>query len=431
MLRLASCRYPLRSRLASRPAHKHHSHPLYSAQSHLNFPSGNLRHVGRPFTRPLLLLPLTAFLATALFTSGSRPAMAQVGIGQTETRSYAPGRIPIAILDFEVAPGVDPVLGRKAADAVAVEMGRSGEYEPVPRQRMEEVLSTIAGLRPPYTPLTQIHLAEALGVNQVVTGEVVSAVVAVPTTAPYITNRRGARVQINARQLAAISGDLTIGAQVAEVATSEPSDVNVEVDGDVLIDEALNKAAYDAVRTIRQTRFAEGTIMNTTVDFVEIDKGFRNGVRPGQRFTVLRDVLNRSRTAVERIKVGEITIRRVEDDQSQGILSAGGVLGVRAGDKVRRIFVPGAFEVLPPSGTLTSPRPSYQHDVTPYQGSQARGAVTSEDRPGRNSGNARSDEMQPSNTADTGRSMGQNNQDNSEYYLTADGRLKRRESPQE
>jgi hypothetical protein len=320
------------------------------------------------------------------------------------------------------------VLGRKAADALAVALSRSGEYDPVPRQRMEEVLSTIAGLRPPYTPLTQIHLAESLGVNQVITGEVVFAAVAVPTTARDITNRRGARVQINARQLEAISGDLTIGARVAEVATSEPREINIEVDGDVLIDEALNKAAYSAARTIRQTRFAEGTIMNSLVDFVEIDKGYRNGVRPGQRFTVLRDVLNRSRTAVERIKVGELTIRRVEDDQSQAVLSSGGVMGVRPGDKVRRIFVPGAFEVLPPSGTLTPQRPSYQQNVTPYQGSQARGAVTSEDRPSRDNGSRRGDETQYSGTADTRRSA---DRDDSEYYLTADGRLKRKESAQE
>jgi hypothetical protein len=291
---------------------------------------------------------------------------------------------------------------------------------------MEEVLSTIAGLRPPYTPLTQIHLSEALGVNQVITGEVVFAAIAVPTTASNVTNRIGARVQINARQLEAISGDLTIGARVAEVATSEPREINIEVDGDVLVDEALNKAAYGAVRTIRQVRFAEGTVMNSTVDFLEIDKGFRNGVRPGQRFTVLRDVLNRSRTAVERIKVGEITIRRVEDDQAQGVITAGGVLGVRSGDKVRRIFIPGAFEVLPPSGTLTPRQPSFQQDVTPYQGSQARGAVTSEDRPGRDNGSRRGDEMQSSRTTDTRRPA----QESNDYYLTDGGRLRRRESAQ-
>jgi hypothetical protein len=428
MHRLASCRYPLRTRTVPMTAETSRSHPLYSAPGFLNFSPQLLRRGGKPFSWPLPFVPVAAILLAVFFATGA-PVTAQIGAARTD--AFAPGRIGVAVLDFDVAPGLDPVLGRKAADAVAVELGRSGEYEVVPRQRMEEVLSTISGLRPPYTPLTQIHLAQSLNVNNVVTGEVVSAVVAAPTTLRDISNRRGARVQINVRQLEAISGDLTIGARVAEVATSAPREINIEVDADLLVDDALNKAAFSAVRSIRQTRLVETTILNTTVDFVEMDRGFRNGVRPGQRYTVLRDVLNRSRTAVERIKVGEITIRRVEDDQAQGQITAGGIMGIRTGDKARRIYVPGSLEVLP-SGTLTPTRPSYQQNVTPYEGSQARGAITSRDRSESNGADRRGDEMGNGNAQGSRTANGQRyEEDDNQYYITADGRVKRREQAQE
>ncbi len=62
---------------------------------------------------------------------------------------------------------------------------------------------------------------------------------------------------------------------------------------------------------------------------------------------MLRDVANKSRGAnranvfVERIKVAELIIIRIEANQSTGMVVAGGSVGVRTGDKIRRIFAPG------------------------------------------------------------------------------------------
>jgi len=260
------------------------------------------------------------------------------------------------VLDFEVAPGLDPVLGRKAADAVAVEMKSSGDFDVVSRQRLEEIVATVPGLRPPYTAPTARRLGESLGANVVIIGRVVAADVssqiapAVPTTTrnaagsatfgtsvPPGSTVRTARVQMELRQLEVRTGDFTNGAQPQEITI----DAFDELDDDVLIDQSIDKAAYNAVRQIRLYVPNEATILNNTATDVELNKGFRDGVRVGQRYSVMRDIYNTRRRINERIKVAEIVISRIDANQSTAILADGGAVGVRTGDKARRIFAEG------------------------------------------------------------------------------------------
>ena len=261
------------------------------------------------------------------------------------------------VLDFEVAPGLDPVLGRKAADAVAVEMKSSGDFDVVSRQRLEEVVASVPGLLPPYTASTARRLGESLGANVVILGRVVSATVssqiapAVPASSKSAGNSsvtfgtsvapgstvRTARVQIELRQLEVRTGDFTNGAQPAEVTT----DAFDELDDDVLIDQSLDKAAYSAIRQIRLYIPNEATIMNTTATDVEMNRGFRDGVRVGQVYTVTRDIYNTRRRINERIKVAEVRVARIDANQSVAVLSDGGAVGIRTGDKARRIFAQG------------------------------------------------------------------------------------------
>lgn len=261
------------------------------------------------------------------------------------------------VLDFEVAPGLDAVLGRKAADAVAVEMKSSGDFDVVSRQRLEEIVASVPGLRPPYTAATARRLGESLGANVVILGRVVSANVssqiapAVPTSSKSASNSsvtfgtsvppgstvRTARVQMEIRQLEVRTGDFTNGAQPAEITT----DAFDELDDDVLIDQSLDKAAYTAVRQIRLYIPNEATIMNTTASDVELNRGFRDGVRVGQVYTVTRDIYNTRRRINERIKVAEVRIARIDANQSVAVLSDGGAVGIRTGDKARRIFAQG------------------------------------------------------------------------------------------
>lgn len=289
-------------------------------------------------------------------------AVFAVGVTSLTSPMALQAQTPVSIstsvvLDFEVAPGLDPVLGRKAADAVAVEMKSSGDFDVVSRQRLEEVVASIPGLRPPYTAATARRLGESLGANVVILGRVVSANVAsqiapsTPTSSKSANNRsvtfgtsvapgstvRTARVQMEIRQLEVRTGDFTNGAQPAEITT----DAFDELDDDVLIDQSLDKAAYSAIRQIRLYIPNEATIMNTTATDVEMNRGFRDGVRVGQVYTVTRDIYNTRRRVVERIKVAEVRISRIDANQSVAVLSDGGAVGVRTGDKARRIFAQG------------------------------------------------------------------------------------------
>jgi len=247
---------------------------------------------------------------------------------------------PTVVLDFGVETGADPITGRKAADALAVELQRSGDFEVVTRQQVEEAVRSQPGLRPPYNEPTQARLAGAVGARSVFSGRIVRSII----------TSRSARVQIEVRQLEAGTGDYVNGTQISEVTEDKLADT----DPDTLLDEALNKAAFAAVRAMKQTRLPEGTVLNVARDDIQINLGSRNGVVPGQRYSVLRDVFNKPRNIVERVKIGEVTITVIEADQSTAVLSAGGQNGVTTRDKVRQIFIPGIVSPISANSTGTS-----------------------------------------------------------------------------
>ena len=266
-------------------------------------------------------------------------------VWQTATPAQAQdeARQTVVVLDFATAPGLDPLLGRKAADALAVELQRSNEYTVISRQRVDETVGQQAGLQPPFNDTAQRRLAEALGARSVFSGTV-SRVEITPGTL--------ARVDLQVRQLDAATADYINGTFAREATEQRLSAVANEI----LVDEAINKAAFSAVRSMRQTNLPEGTVLNTTRDDLEISIGARNGVVAGQRYSILRDIRNNARNVTERLKIGEVTILRVQNDQAVAILSAGGAAGVRTGDRVRQIFVASAYPITAANGgTSVSP----------------------------------------------------------------------------
>ena len=279
---------------------------------------------------PLSRLPFSLLAlfcgALLLLMSARTPVWAQSSIQR------------VAVLDFATSPGIDPILGRKAADALAVELQRSGDYEVVTRQELETAVVEQPGLKPPYNSATQSRLANAVRSSSVISGRVVSAL---------ISARRSARVQIEVRQLDAATGDYINGTQISEITDDKLQDTDTEV----LVDEALNKAAYAAVRSMKQTNLPQGTVLNVTTNDVELNIGTNRGAAIGQRYSLLRDIENNSKIdrfgnkLVERLKIGEIQIVRVESDQSVARLVAGGQAGIRTSDKVRQIYVPANFPI--------------------------------------------------------------------------------------
>ena len=283
-----------------------------------------------------LLLVLLCTLAALLGTCA--PARAQLTIQ------------PAIVLDFATSPGIDSIYGRKAADALAVELQKSGDYEIVPRQKVEEAIATLPGLAPPYTPATQGRLAQAVTASVVFSGRV---------TAADVINRRAARVTLEVRKLDTLTTDYINGTTVSE-STSNLADVSSEV----LIDQALNKAAATSVLKIKRSLPPSGTVLNTSVNEVELSVGARIGAAVGQRYSVLRDIYNKTKDRVERIKIGEVEITKVEMDQSVARVVGENPAGVRTEDKVRQIFLPISYPVSPdataspisPGGTVKSRR---------------------------------------------------------------------------
>lgn len=272
-------------------------------------------------------LPIVFAGAVVLGLGAARPAQAQL---ETQT---------VDVLDFEVLPGLDPNLGRKAADALAVELQTFTANEPVARQRIEVVprqrmLQTIydtTALSPPYTDIIQMRLARATGASSVYSGRVLSA-----TVSPG----KAARVAVEVVHFEVAMGDYSNGAIASQLAESTLDNA----DSDLLIDEALNKAIYAAVLEIKRKPFPIGTVQIVTRDEAIINLGSRNGVSRGQRYAILRDIYRgrdaTDRDIVERVKIGEMVITKVDVDQSSAILTAGGGAGVKISDKVRKIYIP-------------------------------------------------------------------------------------------
>ena len=238
----------------------------------------------------------------------------------------------VIVLDFATPNGIDPLLGRKAADGLAVELQRSGSYDVVPRQRIEEAVNDQAGLQPPYNNIAQIKLAETVNASSVFSGKILGVAV---------NPGRSARVTLEASQLDVITGDFINGTVVSESTEQKLGTIQNEI----LIDEAINKAVFAAVRSMRQTTLPTGTVLNVATDEVVLNIGADAGVTNGQRFTVLRDKYDRARNVTERSKIGEVTITKVNATQSSARISAGGREGVATGDRVRQIFTPANYPV--------------------------------------------------------------------------------------
>ena len=282
------------------------------------------------------LLPVF-FALFAAFTSA--PAHAQSPV-QT-----------VVVLDFAAANGLDPLLGRKAADGLAVELQRSGDFEVVPRARVEQAVAQQAGLQPPFNDTAQIQLAQAVNAKSVFSGRILGV---------NVVPGKSATVAVEVRQLDAATGDYLNGTQVVEPAEQRLSTVANEI----LIDEAINKAVFSAVRSMRQTTLPSGTVLNTTREDVELNIGARNGVAMGQRYSVLRDIYNRAKNVTTREKIAEVTIVSVQSDQAIAKVSAGGAAGVRTSDRVRQIFVPGTYPVSVASASGGSVTPVTSRPVT-------------------------------------------------------------------
>jgi len=226
------------------------------------------------------------------------------------------------VLDFADRSGAGgEKLAALATNNVALELARSARFEVL---KPEEIQHTVKDLRlqPPWSALEITRIADNLGANVVVTGEI--------TSVRQVEGRepKAFTVGLEVRLQDPYEGDvLSRTAEVAE-AQAKPG----QTDENAVIESAVYKAGSQAVRRMIALQVPEATVLATRVaggnaGFVEIDRGFRDGIRVGMEMGVYRG----------RQRVGKIKIVRVQPTSAEGAILES-AFGIRPEDKARVIL---------------------------------------------------------------------------------------------
>ncbi|MBI3720942.1 MAG: hypothetical protein HY248_00185, partial [Fimbriimonas ginsengisoli] len=219
-----------------------------------------------------MVLPLVTGLIAPRSASAQQPAPAPVTNSMT-----------VIVIDFanKSKTGGD-ALARFATDAVAVELASSGRFEVLRREEVARAAETL-GYRAPFDQAQLARLAQQLGANAIVTGEVSKVT---------IEQKRGVEknvtVGLKVRVMDPSSGELINGAAELGGAVAKPG----LSDDEALAQEAISKAAVNAIHNINRYQLPEGTVLNTVgtpPDLqVLVNRGSRDGVQIGQDLIVLR-----------------------------------------------------------------------------------------------------------------------------------------------
>jgi len=273
------------------------------------------RIVKGPASRTIARLVCLLFTFSFVIGPAILPAMAQEG----EVKYKA---IPVVILDFEnVSDRPDPVLGRKAADALAVQLDPE-RYEVIERATVQNYLDDLK-LTLPLDRDSQMRLGRALNkagvtVYAIITGQVRSAKV--------VPGPRGVEGRV---EMAVLMRDLSTGEYVngaLQQASSSPKP-GYQGNEDALIDEALTTAADKCVLTIASQRLAEVTIMIVRRDAAIINAGIRDGMRVGMKMVVMRF----------REPVGYLVLHKVDEKHSEATVTQN-LRGIAERDKAIVIY---------------------------------------------------------------------------------------------
>ncbi|HID07642.1 MAG TPA: hypothetical protein EYP10_10920, partial [Armatimonadetes bacterium] len=261
----------------------------------------------------LLIVALTVTLV-GIFpaTAGEAPAGGAEEVGIARER--------IAILDFTVARGVPRWMGRASADALAYAIVASEEplWDVVPRQQVEDAIIDLKIPRKLSVADIQ-RLGAHLGAHYVAIGHVASAKVTRKPRTGYV------QLQIKIYEVA--TGEVVNGAHVAERSPEG-------VDETKLLADALNRAAARAVQDMAATRLPLGQVLTRLPDNrLLLNIGAKDGVSANMRMSVIHTDLKTGETR----KIGEITIKAVEQRQSYATIDWE-TQGIQQMDKVRALF---------------------------------------------------------------------------------------------
>lgn len=226
----------------------------------------------------------------------------------------------VAVVDFVNETGVmGETLSRIATDAVVVEMSMTNRYDvSITRSQIKAQMDAM-DIHPPLDKVNLVRLGEELNADAVLEG----AVKSVQLTGSGATKRASATLVVQLIDQA--SGEVINGAVQSG---SSSARVGYTADDDALITEAISKAAFLAVKTMVDYVIPEATILsNIGADQVMLNRGVRDGLKPGMRMIVLRN----------REIIGYVEIREVNNTDSIAKVVKS-MRGVQPEDKTRAIF---------------------------------------------------------------------------------------------
>jgi hypothetical protein len=231
--------------------------------------------------------------------------------------------LEVAILDFNnLSKYEGKMVGRRAADAVAMSLTTvAGDYFTILSRADLENKMEAEGISYPLDKVDMVRLGRDLGLDGIITGTVIQVEIS------HSNGATQAAAQV-ACQMFDISTEEPITGAVATGKSSPKYDYTGDID--ILVDEALNKAAFQIAQQF--VSFAvrgvpEFTILTTMGDEVLLNAGSRQGIKVGMEMVVLR-----GGEKVGRIKVKEVTLT----DATATILEA--PRGIQGGDKVRIVY---------------------------------------------------------------------------------------------
>jgi hypothetical protein len=221
----------------------------------------------------------------------------------------------VAMVPFQnLAKGGPEILGEQATNAITQALLDTQVYDVRPIEESKQKMADL-GLRAPLSEAELDRLGEAMGVGGVVFGEVRSAGVR------KLTRSSQGEVTLMVAIYDIATGTIRNGT----ITTGKSSFSGGEIGPEKLIDEALNQAAYQAVKEIKSNRPITGIVQSVQGKDVAIRVGETSGVRENMKFVVIR----------EGQRVGIIKAGRVSKVFTDGQLEEG---QARTGDRILQVF---------------------------------------------------------------------------------------------
>lgn len=243
------------------------------------------------------------------------------------------------VVEFRNDAGVQgDLLARFATDAVVIELSKSNRFDVITRAQLELQMKEL-DLAPPLSRVELARLGEALAAEAMIEG----AVKAVEIRGSGATRR--AAVTLVVRMVDQASGEVINGAVQTGFSNAR---VGYATDDDKLIAEAVDNAAYLAVKTMIEYIIPEATILNTVrSNEVLLNKGARDGIRGGMRMIVTRD----------REIIGILEVNDVDPNNSTASVVKA-MRGIRPEDKARAVFeMPEVAKIKADPGTRSGTPP--------------------------------------------------------------------------